>query len=225
MKSYDLTDLDMVKAFGGIPTTGARPNQDVKLAFLISAYSRAIGRYCDRQFIGKDPTARRDRHVRPERDVAQVVRLRRERVPLARAVGSARDRLRVARRDALPAYDSTAPQMQSYSPLPKQKTTEDTILGILLPQRERHGQMAQGSFGTVFTGSGYVGQVDVVAKWGIIGVPEDAELATCIAVLDAFRNPEGAAQRAMGDFSMVEAQGGGNIPAAARALLAPMQRS
>lgn len=219
MQTYDLTDLEMVKAFGGIPTTGARPNQDTKLGLLISAFSRAIGRYCDRQFLGKAWDG--------DVDATSTISFGYDGNGwLSFSPWEPREIESVTLDGkSLPLYDPTAPEMETYSLLPLQKTTESTYLGVNLPQRERHGQLAVGSYGTVFVGSGYVGQVDVVAKWGIVGVPEDVELATCISVLDAFRNPEGAASRAMGDFNMVEAQGGGNIPAAARALLGPLQRS
>lgn len=225
MQAYDLTDLATVKAYGNIATTGARANQDTKLGILISGYSKAVAKVADRQWLGKDPTLGGTLTFDPNATSTKSYDYDGDGW-LSFAPWEAREIVSVTLDGKLlPLYDPTAPNQETYSPVPKQMTLEGTILGIALPQRERNSPTIVGSYGTFYAANGYAGQIDVVAKWGIIGVDADVEIATCICVMDAFRNPEAASTRNLGGYDMVEADGGGNIPAAARALLIPSMRS
>jgi hypothetical protein len=225
MQAYDLTDLDTVKAYGGMGNSGATANRDTRLGFLISAYSKAVGRYADRQWWGKDPTVGGTIVFDPDATATISYDYNGDGW-LSLAPWECREIIDVSLDGkSLPLYDPTAPNQEAYSPLPKQKTLERTNLSIQVPRRDRDSAAVVGAYNTIYTGSGYAGQVDVTAKWGIVGVDADVELATCICVMDAFRNPEAAATRAVAGFDMVEAQGGGNIPAAARAILSAVQRT
>jgi hypothetical protein len=194
----------------------------MRLAILISAYSNAVRRYCDRQFVGKNPGPEFDPNststISYEYDGNGYLNL---------GPWEARQVVSVTLDGkSLPLYNALAPTSESYSPTPRQQTTEGTFLSIALPRRERSSGSYVGHYGTAFVGGGYCGIVDVVAKWGVVDLPRDVELATCIAVGNAYRNPEGAASRSVGEFSMVEVSGNGaNLPQDSRALLAPYQRS
>lgn len=205
---HDLTDAATVRAVARIKRTDA--DSTTRLAVLISAMSRAVGRYTARQLLGKlhgvDLNASTVKtFVYDGRGYLSLEPYEAREISSVVLDGTALT--------VLPASEAIG--STKYIPQPMQKTTEDTYLYLTLPQKPRACDTRPSL-------------VVVTAKWGVDKVPEDVELATIHAVANAWGNPEGAAQRTIGDGMVIsDTQGndvGGSLPREARNLLAPFKR-
>ena len=207
MKPHDLTTVETAKAFARIKR--ADSTSDLRLPILISAMSRAIGRYTQRQFVGLNhPTSDGgpvDTAVEVARRFAYDGSGYLSLAPYeARSISSV-----TLDGDALTEY-TTGSDLDSdeYAPRPLQQTPEGTYLSLMLFETNADAI------------------VEVTGLWGIVDVPEDVELACLHAVSDAYRNPEGVPSRSIGDGLVVgeDSEEGGSLPRAARALLSPLCR-
>ena len=206
-QSYDLTDSDTVKAFARVRRADA--DADPRITLLISAFSKAIGRYTGRQWLGKAHGINAGTEVATAKTYSYDGN-----GYLSLAPYEARDITQVKLDGKVITATAAGEQMESdeYVAEPRQKTTEATFLYLLLPRLEEKDTPHA---------------VEVTAKWGIWAVDPDVELACLHAVADAYRNPEGVAQRDIGDgLTLGEDadENGGSLPRAARALLTPFRR-
>lgn len=189
-KPYALTTVDRVK--WQVRKKTADATQDNYLAFLIAAYSRTIGRFVDRQFLGIDPGSLTATSAKSfSYDGSGYLSL---------SPYEAREIVSVS-------IDGVAVDADKRHGLPRQKTTEGTFLSLELP-----------------TKSDTTTVVEVVAKWGIAEVPEDAELACITAVAERYRSPEGGRTVTNDGLDLDESADAGALPPGARKLLAGLMR-
>lgn len=205
-KATDLTDEATLRAFRPIKRTDAQTTARIEL--LVSAMSNAVRRYTQRDFLGKvsgvDPAATSAKRF--VYDGSGYLSLAPFEARTITAVTLDGDAL------TLLAGGETIGETR-YLPEPAQQTPEGTYHYLTLPERSAV--------------RGRVRIVEVTAAWGIVNMPDDVELATLHAVADAYGNPEGAAQRNLGDGLVLQEgddMSGGSLPRAARALLAPLVR-
>lgn len=218
MKSYDLTDLETAKSFARVKR--ADSEADVRLPKLISGASLAIIRYTRREFVGLNDANAEDGVVDVEAfetrefeyDGSGYLSL----APYeAREIESVTLDGRYLEEIVVGA---TQIGSASFVPSPRQKSTEGTFFSLRLPKvriRDHRGSSFEA-----------VSLVEVAAKWGIVGVPEDVELACLHAVAAEYRNPEGMPQRTIGDgLQITEDVGDGSaLPRKSRQLLSPFIR-
>lgn len=205
-KPTDLSDETTLRAFRPIKRDDAATTTRIEL--LVSAMSNAVRRYTQRQLLGKesgvDPEATTVKRF--VYDGSGYLSLAPHEARSIESVELDGDVLEVL------AGGETIGSSR-YLPEPAQQTPEGTYLYLTLPEMA----CAAGRFRIV----------DVTAAWGIVDLPDDVELAVLHAVADAYGNPEGAAQRSLGDGLVLQEgddMSGGSLPRAARALLAPLVR-
>lgn len=108
---------------------------------------------------------------------------------------------------------------------PRNATLEGTYLWLVLPEVGQFGELV---VELLPTRRRRAHEVTVTGNWGANIVPPDVELACLIAVSDGYRNPEGFAQRGLGEMQFMETTesepGSRSLPAEARALLGPYRR-
>ena len=207
MKTYDLTTTATANVFARIKR--ADSEAAIRVPILVSAMSKAIGRYTQRQFIGlNDPTAPggaidvgAEVARRYEYDGSGYLSLAPYEARSISAITLDGDAL--TERATGGALDS-----DEYLPRPLMQTPEGTYLSLALPES---------NCGSI---------VEVTGLWGIVDVPADVELACLHAVSDGYRNPEGVPSRSIGDGLILgeDSDEGGSLPRAARALLSPLCR-
>lgn len=208
-KPTDLTDAATLRAFRPIKRDDDATTARIEL--LVSAMSNAVRRYTQRQFLGKgvalgadEPTART--FVYDGRGYLSLAPLEAREVVSVTLDGV----------ELEPLVGGQALGTSSYLAHPPQQTPEGTYLYLDLPELAAHTCTVDRPR-----------LVTVTAKWGVDEVPDDVELAVLHAVADAYGNPEGAAQRNLGDGLVLQEDAddsGGSLPRAARALLAPLVR-
>lgn len=205
-----LTTVDRVKKHlrrNGITDAAG----DELLELYINAYSNAIAAYCDRRF---KPT---------ETAVSKTFRYD----------GSGYLNLAPYELRALTLLEFDSDTVSPYFVLSSDYRLEPrgsdlltgTYLWVSLPRLDRGAW--PGNLPTPLDR-----EVRITGDWGPASVPSDVELACVIACANAFRNPEGTAQRAGGggmDFGEEdfggEAPGVGlSLPQDARAILGPYRR-
>lgn len=205
MKTYDLTTLATAKAFARVKR--ADEDSDGRVELLISGMSKAIRRYTDREFVGLNDPASDGGPVDTETPFEREYEYDGSGY-LSLSPWDVREIVSVTLNgDALDLLTSGLTLGSTeYAPRPRQRDTLGVYKSLTLPED--------------------CGIVVVNAKWGIVGVDPDVELACLHAVSDAYRNPEGAPQRILGDGAMIgeDSDQGGSLPRAARALLLPLCR-
>ena len=166
---------------------------------LINTYSKAIHRYCEREFVATDSLSRSFSYTG------------------GGIMSLAPYDLRSVTSIAISGFDTTTETLDAsdYQLTPIGKTTEDTYYTVQF--RTRHARQW----------GGYT--VVVVGNWGMATVPDDVEDACLIAVTDGYRNPEGFASRAVGGLEYSEVAEPSEAPARslpldARNLLLPFKR-
>lgn len=207
-KTSDLTDDATLRAFRPIRNT--QEATTTRIALLISAMSSAIRRYTQREFLGKNLGEGFNPDATETRTFAYDGSGYLSMAPFeARAITTVQ--LEGDELEAVTGSDSVG--STRYLAQPPQKTTEGTYLYLTLPtiQSCRDRDLL----------------VEVTAKWGIVDLPDDVELAALHAVADAYGNPEGAASRNLGDGLILEEgndEASGSLPRASRALLSALVR-
>lgn len=209
----------------------ADASQDRKLVRLIVAYSRAVAKYTQREWLPRtEDTARVFSY-----DGSGFLSL----APFeARTINSVTmfSDLPTSQQQVL--VPGTPTVEGEYRLLPANQTPEGTYHWLILPGYASpswsgplyiDGDYVRGSFG------GY-SQVTVNADWGVAStvadIPQDVQLAVLIAVKNAFENPVGYASSTFGAATFVEAADvlegpearALNLPREARAMLSPYKR-
>lgn len=205
-----LTDLAAAAAYIGLPATPADGTQDeVNLAGLINSVSRAIRKWCKRQFtpertgpLKTDPIATGTAKVLDYKGKGFVSFRPWE----PRTVTSV---------TILAAGDTGTPWAltggQHYVLMPRNRTDEGTYLFMSLITHA----LGQGGIDSGYGGEqlparrgfrkwpgGYA--LTVTGDWGMAAIPDDVIEACHIAINEAWANPEDFAQRATGELEAVE---------------------
>jgi hypothetical protein len=174
---------------------------DETIELLINGYSRAVQRYCDRQFRPAEDNVTRSFSY----DGAGYLSL----VPYElRAL----DTISV---NVVGGSARTLDPDRDYVLAPREQTSEGTYFWITFL---RLTPPVAGSYEIAITGD-----------WGCASVPADVETATLIAVSDGYRNPEGGAIRTVGELQYSEVAEASDVrgralPPDSRALLDPFVR-
>lgn len=210
----------------------ADASQDRKLVKLIVAYSRAVAKYTQREWLPRTAGAQRVFSY----DGSGFLSLAPYEARVINSVTMYSD-LPTSQRVVLVPGSSTVEG--DYRLLPANQTAEGTYHWLILPTYGTSsawpmpvyidGDYVRGSFG------GY-SQVTVNADWGVAAtvadIPEDVQLAVLIAVKNAFENPVGYASSSFGAATFVEPADvlegpearALNLPREARAMLSPYKR-
>lgn len=213
MKSYDLTTVDMAKAFARIKR--ADTDADTRLPKIVSGVSRMIARYTRRQFVGMNDAQSEDGVVDVDLVETKTFEYDGEGY-LSLEPYEAREIVSATLNGRTLTLLQPGERMSTttYSPSPRAKTREGTYWSLRLPKTN-----------TCRPG-GYEDLVEIEAKWGIVGVDEDLELAALHAIAAEYRNPEGMPQRTIGDgLQITEDEGDGSaLPRKSRQILSGFMR-
>lgn len=199
------------------------PSQDSKLVRLLKAYSRAVANYSRREWIPTvDAEARRLTYnglgylTLDPWDLRSI-----DSIVMFTDLPTAQQR----------TLDPGSPTVEAeYRLLPAGLTAEGTYRSLSLPPSTPTG----GPFvvdGDIVYRSASSSEITITGNWGIGFVPDDVELATLIAVKNAYENPSSFAAGQQGGFSFAEVLDQNTqplerlLPPAARALLSPYRRS
>jgi hypothetical protein len=210
----DLTTV--AKAASYIGDTNANTT---RLQLLISAYSRAIRRYTDRQFMPVETAvAKKFRY-----DGAGILNLPSTELQSVTSIVLYTD-LPTAQQVTLAAADTVSEA--DYRLEPRNKTLESTYLWLTLPRRTWFPIY---SSNTPSPSDKKLAEVTITGTWGAGSTPGDVELACLIAVDNAYRSPGGFSTETMGGFTLSEVVDpssgpGRSLPIDARALLGPYRR-
>lgn len=199
-------------------------SQDSKLVRLVKAYSRAVANYSRREWL---PTVDAAARVLTYNGLGYLTLdpwdLRSvDTIVMFTDLPTAQQR----------TLDPGSPTVEAeYRLLPAGLTPEGTYRSLSLPQ---YTTTTGGAFyvdGDPVWWSTGPSQVTVTGDWGIGFVPDDVELATLIAVKNAYENPSSFAAGQHGGFSFAEVLDQNTsslerlLPPAAKALLSPYRRS
>lgn len=179
----------------------ANGSQDDVFVLYINAYSKAISNYCRREF---HPTTAATRDF--IYDGSGILNLAPYELRTATAIKLYSDQ---------PSLQQQTLDGTQYRLEPIGRTPEGTYLALntILPGR-LPSQYA------------FEWQVTITGDWGMAAVPADVQLATLIAVDDAYRNPGGFQTVQVGAGTSFEEPvgAGGSLPAASLRLLIPYRR-
>lgn len=217
-KDSDLTTAARARAIGRIRPKGEE--DDTRVDLFVSAASDAVRRYTNRDFLfltapdgfDADATSTKTFEYRGGRYLS-LGRFEAREIESVTADGQLLDA------DAWKAQPTVTSVVGTYTYL----SDLPLLLGVDLCLNRLPNRTYIGDVGDEFV------DVEVVAKWGVVDLPSDVELAVIDAVTAWFSNPQGARLREFEGVSMDDDGGDGYersaLPLRARLLLEPYRRA